>query len=373
MAGSNSPQKAKKRNKSLFDDDDFFVMKKKKSKPPHVKPEEPKPEVVEQLNTQDTVKDEPTIEHQHGHLPLPLPSSAGNEVPGKLELFGSDDLAESFHTAHNSPGTEDIQEINSAIIVPEATETIEVPSDNDDSDFEFDLVIKANSTKQHNDQEADRLYDFTVLSKLGHPELHRITCKGNETFSNILSRLKDQAFFQYVPFNLTGGCLIWIDGRLELKPFFKPSTLRIPEPKSPGAKSSINCLYIPESCRNNFEQIYEEFQKTPRAESREEEDLTIVEVIGDKKSESPAEEPSESNDGYFVIGLKGKDNKRIEAEVGPQTKIRALLQHYLKSKSIDPALVKKARLVFDDEDLDLDGIVGDTELEEDFEVQVYIN
>lgn len=353
-------EKAKKRGKKLFDDDDFFVMKKKKTKAPaEVKPE------IKQPETKDisAVEEKPQSRENPEPIHLPLPPKAKAEETIS-EILVSDDVGESFHTAHNTSDAEEIFEVHNTKTI---SDPVEIVSD-EESDGEFGDLIKAHSGQKQNNDEADRLYELTVTSKLGLDEQHTITCRGNQTFMEILDNMRIQAMRLFVPFTLKGGCLIWIDGKLELKPFFRPSTLRIPKPSKPALKTLLNCLYIPEGCRQDFDEIYPEFhESTDNGDA--EEDLAIVEM----KAESAPKAEEEKKIEYFIIGLKGKDNKRIEAEVGPQTKIRALLQHYLKSKEIDERLVSKARLVFDDEDLDLDGVVGDTELEEDFEVQVYIN
>ncbi|KAF3990260.1 hypothetical protein FT663_01038 [Candidozyma haemuli var. vulneris] len=359
--------KPKKRSKKLFDDDDFFVMKKKKSKTP-VSNTEPVKTEAKQPDAEDVKTEVEASESAQLPSPpkaVPPPPPAPSQV---ADIPTSNDHLESFHTAQDSSDHEEILEVKSVTTV---TDPVEVLSD-DDSDEEFGAYIKAHSSSKQSDDESDRLYDLSVSSRLGPPEDYSITCRGNQTFMEILDNIRLQASQNFYPFNLRGGCLVWIEGRSELKPFFRPSTLRIPRPEDSQKNTVIQCLYIPQSCRHNFEKIFEEFWKTTDEQENDsgEEDLAIVNVQEDKPQN---EESQGAKNEYFVIGLKGKDNKRIEAEVGPQTKIRALLQHYLKSKDIDETSVKKARLVFDDEDLDLDGVVADTELEEDFELQVYIN
>lgn len=82
-----------------------------------------------------------------------------------------------------------------------------------------------------------------------------------------------------------------------------------------------------------------------------------------------SEEPEDQVD-YFKIGLKGEDNKKIIVKVSPETKIMDLVKHYLMKKQLP--LETKVRLDFDDEEVDLTGTVGDTELEEDFTLDVYL-
>jgi hypothetical protein len=87
-------------------------------------------------------------------------------------------------------------------------------------------------------------------------------------------------------------------------------------------------------------------------------------------SKDPSEDPQPMEADYFEIGLKGKDNKRISVQVCATTKLKDLLAHYLKTKDIEAST--KAKLLFDDEELDLEGVVGDTELEDEYEVQVVV-
>lgn len=95
---------------------------------------------------------------------------------------------------------------------------------------------------------------------------------------------------------------------------------------------------------------------------------TRVEAEAAAKSESP------SVDGtHFPIQLKGKDNKPIIVKVSAETPIEKIAKYFCERKEISEADSKKIRLVFDDEDIDMSGTVGDTELEADFTVDVYVD
>lgn len=85
------------------------------------------------------------------------------------------------------------------------------------------------------------------------------------------------------------------------------------------------------------------------------------------------EDDNEDEDGYFPISLKGKDNHPITVKVNAETTIQKLVQYFCKNKNIPDEKQSKVRLVFDDEDIDMSGTVGDTELEEDFTVDVYVD
>lgn len=85
---------------------------------------------------------------------------------------------------------------------------------------------------------------------------------------------------------------------------------------------------------------------------------------------SPEPEEDKDAEDYFKIGLKGEDNKKVFVQVNPETQISKIVEYYLTQKNLPQTT--KVRLVFDDEDIELDQTVGDTELEEDFTVEVYI-
>lgn len=339
---NNDPQginKIKKKKRLIFDDDDFFVMKKKKPKATGAKSTESSQNTL--LNS--TSPSAPPHQDKHSDSRLTPPRSSD-----KLE-----DIAPSMADSV-------------ADSVADAVEVVE--SDSDDLD-RFFHDIEANY-KQKDNFEDDRLYDITIKCNTGTTQLFSVTCAGNESFGLVIAGLERKHPTRQFP--LRNGVLVWIDGKLELKPFFKPSTLRIPPPsqslddlQSPP-HTPIACLYVHHDQAVDLERLVEHENQQKSSN----EDVVVVEEPAPPMAKEP--DGNTSTLGFFVIGLKGKDNKRIEAEVGPQTKLRAVLMHYLKAKGIDTSQAKRARLVFDDETLDLDGVVADTELEEDFEVEVYI-
>lgn len=83
------------------------------------------------------------------------------------------------------------------------------------------------------------------------------------------------------------------------------------------------------------------------------------------------ESSKESEEGYFPIHLKGKDNIVVSVQVNSETTISKLVDYYKKQRNLDPSV--KIRLSFDDEDMDLSQTVGDTELEEDFTIDVFLD
>ena len=109
------------------------------------------------------------------------------------------------------------------------------------------------------------------------------------------------------------------------------------------------------------------------SELSDEDPLGDSNPVANPVANNPRDTPDSQPDAdYFEIGLKGKDNKRISVQVCSTTKLRDLLAHYLKAKEIDISAASRAKLLFDDEELDLNGVVGDTELEDEYEVQVVV-
>lgn len=322
------PVKAKKKKRSFFEEDDFFVMKKsKKTKSPT--PSKPAP-----LEKSAPLSDE-------------VAKLSTSDVPDSEDL--------TFHSARD----EHSDVVDEVELVEDGAEEIDGVEDEDtDLNKFFKGISNAHNRSSEEDSENSRKYIIKIISKVGPPQEFEVNCFGNDNFTSILGSLEQDSRQQNWPFYLHLGTLVWVEGRLELKPFFKPSTLRISPPPY-LAPTRLTCLYIPIYHLDSFEDFYPEF------ETKKESAEVVYDVV--EVSEAP-EQPRT----YFIIGLKGKDNKRIEVEVGSDTKIRSLLSFYLTAKGIDESQVKAPRLIFDDEELDLNGVVGDTELEEDFEVQVYM-
>lgn len=80
-----------------------------------------------------------------------------------------------------------------------------------------------------------------------------------------------------------------------------------------------------------------------------------------------------SADGYFRVVMKGKDNQNVEVQVNAETQVRKMAEYYGKQRGLAADKIAAITLLFDDEELDMDSVVGDTELEEDFTIDVYIN
>lgn len=348
------PVKGKKK-RSFFEDDDFFVMKKKKAK-------SPKPVAL---------PTKPTSQTKDIHNP---PSSSGSlGSAGSGGSFDSDDLHQSFHSAQEAFSPPEVP-LLVGLEPPIEDKPVEVISEldddnKDDPDSElskFFRGISGSGKSPPAPEDSSRVYTVKLISKVYDFE-YVCDISGDVTFGTVLQTAKSR-FSYYVT---DQSVLMWVEGRSELKPFFKPSTLRI-SPSPYGAPTQVTVLHIFREQILDIDSLYQQYG-TQSGEEDKEDDIQnelVLEVEEIAESSPPA--AAKPGEDYFVIGLKGKDNKRIECEVGPQTKIRDLLSFYLKAKGIDEASVRNGRLVFDDEALDLNGLVGDTELEEDFEVQVYV-
>lgn len=78
----------------------------------------------------------------------------------------------------------------------------------------------------------------------------------------------------------------------------------------------------------------------------------------------------DEDDGYFVIQLRDA-TRSLKVKVNAETQISKLADHFRSKFEIDPA--RAIRLEFDDEPLAPDSVVGDTELEQDYTVDVMIS
>jgi hypothetical protein len=79
----------------------------------------------------------------------------------------------------------------------------------------------------------------------------------------------------------------------------------------------------------------------------------------------------EDDSEYFTIFVAGKDKKRYKVRVKPSTKIADISQYYIEKAGL--AASTKVTLLFDDEPMSEFGVVGDTELEDEFMVDAIID
>lgn len=346
-AASHSSKSPKKKKAALFDD--FFAMapERKRAKKRKTKFEDTEADVFGPLQ-QSPMPDSPA-----GTSPIVPPLPSPDNIILRTEYTPP-------HTGHRF----DSKSEDNRMYRLHITCRVSAPTN---SDAEFDIDVVGN-------------YRFALV--LTHEVLPRL----NEVLKPRLFALEQVA-------------LIWVEGKTEIKPFFKPSTLRIE--RVAQLTTILTMLVIPKENDRNFVNQYPEFADDYASSSHilqadvdpETSDINISDddeqshlgmqsgasldmalgkrlggasVLYDKINGDPEDA------AYFVIGLKGNDNKRIEVMVCPTTRMRNVLEYYVRRKKVTPKKAKKARLVFDDEIMVLDQCVGDTELEEEFEVQVVL-
>lgn len=373
--------------------DDFFALsapsgKKHKKKRPKEKKVENHEDVKRNENSPETINIDDDVETS--------PPAPNTSSPGPSSKAESHDQKE-IDNLDKKPN-------DNAVVDDIAVEDI---ADEEDELLEFLKETSASLGHHKSDtydfsdsNERRRSYVVRVISKL-EPEnavTVDIGTKGLKKFDKIheaaLRELRKKPGSSMKQYNVHSTCLAWIEGRQEIKPFFKPSTLRIKPPlefigQNPAKipLTHITCLLYPKS---HSYLDYPEFESNSswKKLSQLSSDLSAMDELSvmsanselsDEEepldSKTPRDTPADSQPidaDYFEIGLKGKDNKRISVQVCPTTKLRDLLAHYLKAKEIDISAATRAKLLFDDEELDLNGVVGDTELEDEYEVQVVV-
>lgn len=237
--------------------------------------------------------------------------------------------------------------------------------------------------------ELNRNYILEVVPKLENAQPYSFKTKGANTFDDIMdSVLSYYKQTKQISRKIKKSDLsfFWITGQMEIKSFFKPLTLRIPPLNDNELKyidnigyTIIRCFLLPTESVGNAKLLYGD--TTNFSFDHETKDTTFKQSSVDDSNDSSQPTLSSKNMlneedvDYFVIGLKGKDNKRLEVKVNADTKIEKLLDYYLSKKNIDKAFINvdNVKLIFDDEQLDLNASVGDTELEQDFEVQIFLD
>lgn len=119
-----------------------------------------------------------------------------------------------------------------------------------------------------------------------------------------------------------------------------------------------------------------DFEKSQEEEFKQRiEQVDYDELVG-KQLESIQEanlvqDGGENGDDGFRISMKGKDNVSLQVMVNPDTKIEKLIEYYRAQRNI-PATAK-VMLEFDDEELNPSDAIQDTELEEDFTIDVHVS
>lgn len=324
------------------------------------------------------------------------------DLPERKELHLEDIVVQS---PEKSKKAKTLPKLGTSEEIISIDDSITVPDEEEDELLEFLKETSASiehasseSYKFSDSNERRRSYLVRVLCKLDPDSTVSVDIgtKGLKRFDKIheavIKELRKRTDSPGGPplmhYTMHTTSMAWIEGRREIKPFFKPSTFRLNPPsqyvgKNPASipLTHIPCLLYPKS-RSFLE--YPEFETNTswKKLSQLSSELSNMDetVLSAELSDDEGDFPVDSQPGahpraqvdaeYFEIGLKGKDNKRVSVQVCSTTKIMDVLLHYLKTKNIGADAAKSTKLIFDDEPLDLDGMVGDTELEDEYEVQV---
>lgn len=398
---------SKKRKAVLLDD--FFAFAPGKKKKKNKKTLKRKLEDVETKND----------EQLSGGADANADANADAAIMAEASLLVGHNLADSVDEAVENSSTIDVPD------AVESTQTEELdPTDlnrtNLKSIIEPESVLGSITPSPSSDSyhfsesnESKRSYLLHLKVKLpimdSNNELSefQIATKGNVKFSELIQRdilSRIQGHYQNSIISPPDIALIWIEGKTEVKPFFKPSTLRI-EPvqaDDPFCTTKLTILVIPKENVKNFTEIYPEFgnststrylydeDESKKLKAFPTSDIELSDAEDDEKLNVDLSKPTGSRIGgesttvidsidgtsddhqYFIIGLKGKDNKRLEVKVSSSTPILKIAEYFIHKKGLTTYDINTIKLIFDDEVLHLNHTVGDTELEEDFEIQIVI-
>ncbi|ANB15179.1 hypothetical protein AWJ20_2803 [Sugiyamaella lignohabitans] len=242
----------------------------------------------------------------------------------------------------------------------------------DPTDDPFNTIqqLKLRALKR---KKVENVFEVSVNISSDMPELGNcrstvMTMKSNEPFGvlkilytkhcveNRLNYFEPKA----IELLIETAVLVWNDTVLN-EDVVTPSSLGITNANS---VMSINIM-------SRFD--YDNKQKSSVERLLSEENYTLQAILASTSTQTDTRElqkPDNLGPAYFRVRLKDKDNAQFEVRVNSETKISKLVDFYLRNKNLPQNT--KIRLDFDEEPLDLDGVVGDTELEEDYTIHVYI-
>lgn len=169
-----------------------------------------------------------------------------------------------------------------------------------------------------------------------------------------------------------------IPNNVEIKMFTKDGSLLKPE-------STLKEYNVEDGQVINVEYKMDEVQAEEGYLDYSDEDDNLTEVQGhetdkiskydiniedDDEHERTGGHFTDSKEDYFTIFVAGKDKKRYKVDVKPSTKVADIAKFYLQKAGLGEST--KIKLLFDDEELDLGGVVADTELEDEFMIDAVL-
>ncbi|ODQ81543.1 hypothetical protein BABINDRAFT_108681 [Babjeviella inositovora NRRL Y-12698] len=251
--------------------------------------------------------------------------------------------------------------------------------------FDVDLppvVLPVTVPTSYIDRETEKRREYVVdiKSKLpGSQDLSIKMCvKGMTKFSKVIFTALS-SFCRLAPSELHGIYalnlveLIWIEQKMAVKAHMKPATLSIPvETEKPHLTFLLIESWALPTFRE-FPEIANKLKFTKLFASMNESLVEVEQDLSDEDLPEFGDEPTgvlgeSADEGYFPIVMKSQDNTTLKVKVSADTLISKLVRHYITIKKLPAGTA--VLLVFDDEELEMGICVGDTELEEDFTVDV---
>ena len=257
---------------------------------------------------------------------------------------------------------------------PEEEQVVEqanISVDFDQDDTELDPVLLEKIKQRKAELEALKAQSFTVgiiirtlMSGFEDEQPFLVTEHSTQTMGAIKKRylesLRPRTRSQMDFINL--HCiLVW--NNTQVYDFATPQTLGVTV-KSPSML--LNAMTLMDFEKNLMEEFKQRLEPIDYDELVRQQLEDLQEANQDKEEEKGKKE----EDGEFRISMKGKDNKSLHVLVNPDTKIQKLVDYYRSQHEIPRTT--EITLLFDDEELDPSDLIKNTELEEDFTIDVYV-
>lgn len=264
--------------------------------------------------------------------------------------------------------------------IPEVTMPEEITADIslelEEEVIDQELQYRINKRKA----ELEALQSFTVgviirtlLEGWEHVLPFVVTELSTQTFGAIRARYLEYLWTHFPPdtvgmqHHIMNECvLIWNNTRLY--EFVTPQRVGV-VPKSPSML--INAMLVQDFEKNREAEFQQRLAPVEPVDFDELVRNQIASLVSKQDADPGAgeEAPAAEEAGYFRISMRDKENVTIEVRVNNSTKIAKLAEYYRKHKKLDESATIK--LVFDDEELSMEDTVEDTELEEDFTIDVH--
>lgn len=310
-----------------------------------------------------------------------LPEDTDDEEyrPTKQRKFKSEEVIEVQRSNSNSDDNIEELEVVTKEVVPESLAVYEETADfKEVEEIDPELAERIRQRKAQLKALQDKSFPVGIIIKTLIPGLETtepfVSPQTSATTFGVIKRLymksvftyfeNDPTSFQYVREN---SVLVWNN----------TIVFDVATPHSVGVKKSEASMLL-------YAMFKEDYEKNRQAELEAKlvrDNVDYDELLNQEEEKLLAQNRAallqqrqqsvQAEEGYFPILMKSKDNQVIKVQVNADTKISKLADYYRKQRNIDSTT--KIRLSFDDEDMDLSQTVGDTELEEDFTIDVFLD